>query len=395
MSRNIMKKILSCAFFVSALLVAYIFFTRSDNYSGLPKPTGPFAIGTTSYHLVDKSRKEQLSPNPDDLRELLVQVWYPAQLSGKEQVALYARGAEIGIKEMLALVTEKPTAAFAYLATLKSNSYLAAPIAPSNKPYPVLIFSSGGGGPAVTNSALIENLASHGYVVVGMNYTYSTHPVAFPDGRIIRGVDTISKLPTREERHAARGLEQQKMVDDIAFVISELTRINQHDDQNILTGALDLDHIGIFGHSFGGSTSTQACRDLPQCKAGVNIDGRLWTTKEPTRGFNKPFMFIVAPHSDETLNPLRALYAQMTAPAYYTDIKDVDHFSFADFYVIASGFKELPKLSTEKALALTRELLVAFFDRYLKKNQAADPTKLTTKYQELKIKYHDLLVRNT
>lgn len=375
---------------MSALLLAYFFYTHShNNYPGLPKPTGSFAIGTTSYALVDNSRKEPLSPNPNDYRELLIQIWYPAQVSGKEQLASYARGAEIGIKEMIAAVTEKPISTFSYIDTLKSNAYLQAPVAEAKKSYPVLIFSSGGGGPAVTNTALIEDLASHGYIVVGMNYPYSTDPVAFPDGRIIRRVDTISHLATREERHAARGIEQQKAVDDIAFVLTQLTRINQHDEQNILTGALDLDHIGIFGHSFGGSTATQACRDLPQCKTGVNIDGRLWTTKEPTKGFSKPFMFIVTPHSDETLNPIRALYADMKTPAYYADIKDAEHFSFADFFVIASGFKEMPKLSTERALALTRKLLVDFFDKYLKNNGATDPMKVTITYPELQIKNHE------
>ena len=46
----------------------------------LPAPTGPFAVGTAEYHLIDKSRKETKSSNPDDSRELMVHVWYPASL---------------------------------------------------------------------------------------------------------------------------------------------------------------------------------------------------------------------------------------------------------------------------------------------------------------------------
>src|SRR5689334_25405726 len=44
-----------------------------------PKPTGPYAIGTLTYHWVDTSRPELFSTDPNDHREVLAQVWYPAK----------------------------------------------------------------------------------------------------------------------------------------------------------------------------------------------------------------------------------------------------------------------------------------------------------------------------
>lgn len=45
-----------------------------------PKPTGPYAVGTTMYHVIDTSRKNEFSEDSEHpYRELMVQVWYPAQ----------------------------------------------------------------------------------------------------------------------------------------------------------------------------------------------------------------------------------------------------------------------------------------------------------------------------
>ncbi|MFC6929426.1 hypothetical protein ACFQHO_03045 [Actinomadura yumaensis] len=43
----------------------------------LPEPTGPRRVGTTSLHLIDRSRRDPwTSPAP---RELMVSLWYPAR----------------------------------------------------------------------------------------------------------------------------------------------------------------------------------------------------------------------------------------------------------------------------------------------------------------------------
>jgi hypothetical protein len=44
-----------------------------------PPPAGPYAIGTLTYHWVDAARPEILTADPADTRELMAQVWYPAE----------------------------------------------------------------------------------------------------------------------------------------------------------------------------------------------------------------------------------------------------------------------------------------------------------------------------
>jgi hypothetical protein len=40
-----------------------------------PRPSGPYAIGTVSYHWVDGARPEVFTADPNDHRDLMVQVW--------------------------------------------------------------------------------------------------------------------------------------------------------------------------------------------------------------------------------------------------------------------------------------------------------------------------------
>src|SRR5262245_3323547 len=60
----------------------------------LPAPTGKFAAGRTSFHWVDASRPEAMTDDPNDRRELMVTIWYPAESATGEpapygETALY------------------------------------------------------------------------------------------------------------------------------------------------------------------------------------------------------------------------------------------------------------------------------------------------------------------
>lgn len=54
---------------------------------------------------------------------------------------------------------------------------------------------------------------------------------------------------------------------------------------------LDLAHLGIFGHSFGGAAAAQVCHMDARCKAGIDIDGDLFGDVVQT-GLDKPFMVL-------------------------------------------------------------------------------------------------------
>ena len=58
-----------------------------------PHPTGHHGIGTVTYHWVDADRPEAFTADPDDRRELMVQLWYPAPPDPAAPRAPYVRDA--------------------------------------------------------------------------------------------------------------------------------------------------------------------------------------------------------------------------------------------------------------------------------------------------------------
>jgi hypothetical protein len=56
-----------------------------------PPPTGPYGIGTLTYHWVDADRPEIFTADPGNRRELMVQIWYPAEKDPSSPRALHSR----------------------------------------------------------------------------------------------------------------------------------------------------------------------------------------------------------------------------------------------------------------------------------------------------------------
>ena len=82
----------------------------------MPKPTGPYAIGTFQQQLVDESREEAKSPEPGDKREVMINVWYPVDHEAAKGLPLEHYPAELG--EAISLVFGIPPQVFSYLDTI-------------------------------------------------------------------------------------------------------------------------------------------------------------------------------------------------------------------------------------------------------------------------------------
>ena len=73
---------------------------------------------------------------------------------------------------------------------------------------PVVIYSHGYTSFPGQNTALLEELASHGYIVYSVQHTYDSSPVAFPNGDVV-GMDPA--LMAEMERLATEMSEDQRL----------------------------------------------------------------------------------------------------------------------------------------------------------------------------------------
>ena len=67
--------------------------------------------------------------------------------------------------------------------------------------YPVVIMRAGGGALTADFTTLAEDLASHGYVVVGFDAPNRTRVVVFPDGRVVQrpAADNLETLDSADQ----------------------------------------------------------------------------------------------------------------------------------------------------------------------------------------------------
>ncbi|OBY81536.1 Platelet-activating factor acetylhydrolase plasma/intracellular isoform II [Paenibacillus sp. KS1] len=253
----------------------------------LPKLDGPEKVGTQTFHFTDQNRDEVLTEDQSDKRELMVQVWYPTEnKNNNKSEALFPKDKEM-FKKYIQTYSNSlnlPDFVFDYWKYSRTNSYENVEILPSTSPYPLVLLSHGMGTSRVLHASQAENLASHGFIVVTIDHTYSTFATIFPDGRV---TDYKTKMKTTDERRKIGDIWTQ----DVEFVINQIEKLNSGAIESQFKGKIDLNNIGAMGHSFGGATAFNATYLDHRIKAGINMDGSLYEVKNRDV-INKPFMFI-------------------------------------------------------------------------------------------------------
>ncbi|WP_342437593.1 hypothetical protein NSS79_32630 [Paenibacillus sp. FSL L8-0436] len=85
--------------------------------------------------------------------------------------------------------------------------------------------------------------------MVGINHTYSSLASVFPDGRVAL-FDSQGRKGCEELQFDFMDKLNQTWVRDVKFVLDELEALNGNDSHDRFTGHLDLERLGMFGHSF-------------------------------------------------------------------------------------------------------------------------------------------------
>ena len=366
----------------------------------LDPPEGAFGVGTTTLHLVDSSRMETITERPDDRRELVVQMWYPARISAKAA----AEPAPYIAPEVGAAYAEKyglPAFATSHLDRVETHAYQDVPLADGQ--HPVLLFSHGYNVPPALYTSFLIDMASRGYVVASVNHTYESTAAVFPDGRVATFSHTfVLNTHTAEMWAQIDSLEQQyrrsegadrlatlrainriypnadmvrRWAADLSFVVDELTRLHAEAPTSRFYQRLDLTRLGAFGHSAGGAAAGQLLLTDDRVRAGVNWDGAQWGDAIDAP-FAQPFMAVTADWDSTKFLPNPLIYRQGSETAFYDlTIRGTGHSSFSDIprLIPLQAVNQAGPIAPERAARITMAYTGAFFDRYLKAEDAWPP----------------------
>lgn len=335
----------------------------------LPKPTGFYNVGISTHFLNDTTSHY----NDKKSRPLLVHIYYPS-IETQKEYPRYLWGAMHLYKEKLARSFSPED--LEYLDEISDWAMLDAPIYKNDSPFPVIFFSPGFLMAAQLYSSLIEEIASHGYVIVAINHTDACWPVVFPDGSSPMLLPELVNVFSNQERSYLQTFDmtQETWIKDIEFVLSWL-------QTQPLSKSFNFLRMGIFGHSFGGSAAIEAARQNKNFKAVASLDSMLFGPNW-NKSFETPSLFVAA---EKQLTHEEALYAgltieqcdgmlarrfqkvfdQLKKDSFYVTVKDTEHASFMDSKLIKSPLYK-SKMNPLKGIEIARALLVDFFDYYLR-----------------------------
>mgnify|MGYP001358197983 CR=1 FL=1 len=322
----------------------------------LPTPGGPYGVGHRQAFVTDTARAEVHTPAPDDSRELLVHIWYPADPPPGAQPGPY-------MEQSLALAYDLPPDANTWL----GHAVQDAPLADTGAALPVVIFNAGFNSVLEAYAALLEELASRGYVVAATSHPYADQYALLADGSVVEYPGDQAFVDAWEGRDPYNRELYEMWVPDTLAVVQELVRLNQES----FDGRLALDRLAFAGHSFGGGASAEVCRLVgAACAGAINLDGS-HSTRLQEAAMEAPYLYIAASQTGSAQTAeLRRVYEAALSEVYLVEIAGATHFGFSDGYYLLEAAGSLDEqrraafgtIEPERMIALVRAYSLAFLD---------------------------------
>ena len=332
----------------------------------LPAPTGPYPVGQTLFRWVDASRPETLTENSNDFREIIAVLWYPAEANTGTKSPYFPGLSEVS--KALAESGEVESWEVGGLPFVRSENLLNASPAKSKTPFPVLIFSPGNGTNVEFYNALLSEIASHGYIVVGLNHPYDVAAVELSGHKIAPfykqqwSLDMDANQAFVAERIKVRTL-------DVIFALDQLQELSQRDN-NPFAGSIDLKSVAVAGHSLGGITASEACKADIRFQACLNLDGLQnggpFSTEAAAIPPDQPFMFIT---KEAQLHPTLIEKFESTKESYWVVIHGATHDSFTDGPLLQPSLLPIATRA-DGIMSQIQKYTVAFLDQTLRGQQS-------------------------
>jgi len=373
----------------------------------LPEPTGKSPIGTTRWVVTDQTREETFAPGRK--REVEVIAWYPAA-SPSSRPAPYLRD---GLEEVLSFARlAKLGAAFDGLALVKTHATLDAPPAAAPARFPVIVFQHGYTGLPSSHTALLEDLASHGWAVLNVIHPYEATGAMLADGTVVTFTDdngamrsgirsvldewgpeggTMEKITAAatdaEKEQLMRGyLSKLQHTDevvkrwtrDVKYVLDTLPKTGPAAQ---LAARLDFDRLGVAGHSMGGVAGAQFCVEDRRCKAALNLDGIPQYGSMIDTPMPAPMLMVYSGRAGRA-GASDIIYKRAASKYLRVDVEHTRHLDFTDMNLWGGPLRErgaYGSIDPARAADITRRVLREFFAQEIMKQ----PSPLLTGKQAL------------
>ncbi|MGB5529017.1 MAG: hypothetical protein WBQ32_03530 [Ignavibacteriaceae bacterium] len=341
-----MQMIKSTLTIILLLALSFKSYGQTDSIQ-LIKPTGVYSVGTSVYEWTDESREMRIRPDFTQKRALITQFWYPVNFDTTLINAPYSPLSKD------------------YQKTL-TNSYLKASIAKEIDKAPIVLIVPGRGTERFLYTTIAEELASQGFMVASIDMPEIGY-VIYQDGFTLYPSDefkTPGGMMAGPYERVDEFFEKPTEIGyrDLMFVINKITEIKTYAFDN----KIDLENIGVFGHSLGGRIAGELTARYNNVRALATMEG------VPPRDVRYEGKIVVPSlmlcgsgtlkYAVENYN---SFIDNRKNIVYMAELINFGHNSLTDNpYIYPKNFSY--EIDAEVALKTSRILLADFFKEYLK-----------------------------
>lgn len=387
-----------------SLVLATIFPVKN-----LPAPKGPYTVGTMTVDLIDGDRLELYGSHKGEQRKIRVQLYYPsdAVVSGKP-VKWYEDGLVVprGILTSFGM----PGFLMDHTALIDSNSYKNLSLNQEIEKLPVVIISHGWTGFRNLHTDWCEMLASYGYMAITIDHTYGSVGLTFENGEDA-SVD-LDALPSRETNdnfdfYATQLVDTYAL--DSQLVLNFIEKLNAGTDvsknsdlgdayiagnERLFENRLDLNSIGVIGHSTGGGGLVKLSLMDDRIDCIIGMDPWIEPIGEAMlgEGLEVPALFF---RSTQWAGGINDTYVKILTengtnrPRIY-EIQGSKHQDFSAMYLYGSVGRIIGlqgEMNGYDSAAIQQDFILQFLDQQLK-DKDTEIDNLVTKYEKVKEVIH-------
>lgn len=389
----------------------------------LPEPSGRDRVGVQAFDLTDTARHGLLGTEAEQPRRIPIRVWYPAAARASGSVRPYLPAYQA---RSLGETFGEGRYAFAYLRFVKTHSVDGAPAKAGGGDWPLVLFNHGFWSYPEQNTAMMELLASHGYVVVSIGHPGDSVETRFPDGTVVRpfydrdapaqldanleagtaafmgGTDDDARfagLPRFEAGAMAHRIGASARIwrEDDLFVLRALQQRSVPPALARLADRMDFDRVAVVGMSFGGSTAPSVCQRLSSCRAAVNLDGESFDFAMYNQDLHAPLLLILTGQlfnssqlNDPGVNPTDFAYERWArtgerADVFRMRVPALRHIGLMDLPLSAprpSHARLYGAIDGVKAVELVNHATLDFLDTYVRGESRDFPKAFYAGYPE-------------
>lgn len=246
-------------------------------------------------------------------------------------------------------------------------------------PQPVVLFSHGLGGSRDNNGYLGEHLAGRGYVCIFMQ-----HPGS--DETVWKGKRPSEIMPAMQQ---AANFDNLKLrCEDVKAVVGQLANWNKTPG-HVLHGRIDIEHIGMSGHSFGAQTTQGVVGQgnpvigqkfkVPEIRAGIAYSPSTPLRGDPQEIFSlvdRPLLLMTGTKDDspvggQTPESRRKVYPALPSSIdrYELVLEGAEHSVFSERESRLRAVRGNARNPNHHRIILA--LTTAFWDSYLRDDKEA------------------------